>query len=280
MRTISIYVLVLFILTVGCKKSDKEEAPAVAAVGKSYLTIADLKSMLPQSDGLELSVVQVQNFVQRWTEKELVYQHAVAQGFLQKPEIQRKLRDFERDYIYAIYIQQVVEDRIAVSEEEVVAYYNEHPDEFIRQETQYDLQLLMVNTYTTANECADRINGGEDFGTVARENSLDESKSREGRIGWSNLSGLPDDVRRRVPTLSPRIVSQPIQTPIGFYVVQVLGVRPRGEKQSLDEARDLITWKIKTYKREDEYKELIRQLKDNVQVTNHWELLDMLEISK
>ena len=80
--------------------------------------------------------------------------------------------------------------------------------------------------------------------------------------------------------MTPRTVSQPIKTPIGYYVVQVLGVRPRGQKQSLDEVRDLIKWKIKAYKREDEYKELIRQLKDNSQVTNNWELLDLLEISK
>ena len=280
MRTISFCFLALFITAASCKKSVQEEAPAVAAVGKSRLTIADLRAALPQNDNLELSVVQVQNFVQRWTEKELVFQHAVAQGFTQNSEIQRKLRELERDYTYALYIQRFVDDKVTVSEDEVSDFYRDHAEEFIRQEAQYDLQIIMVNSYSKASECVNRMTDGEDFGTVARENSLDESKSRDGKIGWSNLSKLPDDVRRQVPTMTPRTVSQPIKTPIGYYVVQVLGVRPRGQKQSLDEVRDLIKWKIKAYKREDEYKELIRQLKDNSQVTNNWELLDLLEISK
>ena len=157
------------------QKSVQEEAPAVAAVGKSRLTIADLRAALPQNDNLELSVVQVQNFVQRWTEKELVFQHAVAQGFTQNSEIQRKLRELERDYTYALYIQRFVDDKVTVSEDEVSDFYRDHAEEFIRQEAQYDLQIIMVNSYSKASECVNRMTDGEDFGTVARENSLDET---------------------------------------------------------------------------------------------------------
>jgi parvulin-like peptidyl-prolyl isomerase len=261
-----------------CRKERQTDSPVIATAGKENLYISDIKAFLPSQPGLRISEIQVQNYIQRWTEKELIYQQAVAQGFAEGPEIQRKLREFERDYIFALYVQKNVDDRITVSDDELNAYYTEHNDEFVRQENYYDLQLILLGSLSAANECQSSLQLGDDFGTVARENSLDDSKGREGKIGWTNLTGLPDEVRMRIPALGVRQVSTPIQTEIGYYLVQVLGVRPRGEKQTLDEVRDLVTWKIKAYKREDEFKQLVDQLKETAGVTVNWSLLDSLKI--
>lgn len=261
-----------------CRKAPQTDSPVIATAGKANLYIRDLKSILLQQPDLELSVVQVQNYVQRWAEKELIYQQAVSQGFTDDPDIQRKLREFERDYVFALYVEKNVDEQIAVSDDELNTYYTEHADEFVRQDNYYDLQLILVESFSVANECQNSLMAGEDFGTVARENSLDDSKGREGKLGWTNLAGLPDEVRMRIPTLGARQVSPPLQTEIGYYLVQVLGVRPRGEKQSLEEVRDLVTWKVKAYKREDEFQQLVNQLKETAGVTVNWSLLDSLKI--
>ncbi len=264
------------LLVLSCSRTATEEKVVVASVGSSKLYLDDVKKLAENNSGLELSLVQVQNYLQRWMEKELIYQQAAAEGFLDDPEIKKKLREVERDYLFALYVQKKVDDLLTVSDDEVSAYYFEKSKEFIRQDTAYDLQLILVGTSSEAETAYKRITGGEDFGSVARDVSLDDSKSRDGRIGWTTLHGLPEELRRRIPLMKVNELSRPIQTPIGIYIVQLNGVRPRGEKQSLDEVRPLIEMKIKASKREDQYRRLIAKLQENADASINWALLNTI----
>jgi len=274
-----VIVSVGFLLNGGCRdKSPESSSAVIAESGNAKLHLHELKTALPEAAGLEISTIQLQNYIQRWVENELIYQEAVKQGFTKDPEVQRKLEKIEKEMIAAWYVDQEIDKVLTVEEREISTFYDQSRSEYIRQTPSYDLQLILTQTINEANECREALTTGADFAVVARESSLDASKTKEGKIGWSTLNNFPEEVRRRIPTMRSGEISQPIQTSIGYYVIKVLAIRAKGEVQALDEVRDLIVWKIKAGKREEKYRQLIKQLRESNTVDIHWNMMDSLNI--
>ena len=80
-----------------------------------------------------------------------------------------------------------------------------------------------------------RIQGGDDFETLARAHSQDAvSAARGGDLGWSNPGDLVPEFEREMERLGPGEVSEPFESRFGWHIVQVL---ERREKDSTEEFR-------------------------------------------
>jgi len=67
----------------------------------------------------------------------------------------------------------------------------------------------------------DQIRQGAPFEAVARQFSQSASAANGGDIGWVHKSQLPDQVADIVTQMQPGMVSDPIRTLTGFYIVQL-----------------------------------------------------------
>lgn len=80
-----------------------------------------------------------------------------------------------------------------------------------------------------------RIQGGDDFETLARAHSQDAvSAARGGDLGWSNPGDLVPEFEREMERLGPGEVSEPFESRFGWHIVQVLA---RREKDSTEQFR-------------------------------------------
>lgn len=71
-----------------------------------------------------------------------------------------------------------------------------------------------------------RIEGGDNFGVLARGNSEDlVSASNGGDLGWTSPGDLVPEFETEMNELSINQVSEPFQTQYGFHIVQVLDRR-------------------------------------------------------
>lgn len=70
-----------------------------------------------------------------------------------------------------------------------------------------------------AQRLADQIRQGAPFEAVARQFSQSASAANGGDIGWVHASQLPEGVREVVTQMQPDMVSDPIRTLNGFYIV-------------------------------------------------------------
>lgn len=69
----------------------------------------------------------------------------------------------------------------------------------------------------------DRIEKGEDFAAVARQNSDDAaSVVAGGDMGWANEGGMPPEFEQVINTLSIDELSEPFKTSYGWHIAQVL----------------------------------------------------------
>ena len=80
-----------------------------------------------------------------------------------------------------------------------------------------------------------RIEGGDDFDTLARAHSQDAvSAARGGDLGWSNPGDLVPEFEQEMSPLAPGQVSAPFESRFGWHIVQVL---ERRERDSTEEFR-------------------------------------------
>jgi peptidyl-prolyl cis-trans isomerase SurA len=69
----------------------------------------------------------------------------------------------------------------------------------------------------------DRIENGEDFATIARQNSDDSaSVVAGGDMGWANEGGMPPDFEPVIDQLEIGELSEPFETSYGWHIAEVL----------------------------------------------------------
>ncbi len=110
----------------------------------------------------------------------------------------------------------------------------------------------------------ERIVNGVDFGELARLNSDDGSASRGGDLGWIYSGDTVPEFERAFGELKLKEVSQPVKTPFGWHLIQVLERRTSdmsGERRRLEARRVL-----RERRGDEAYQEWLRQLRDRAYV--------------
>jgi len=275
MKKIMSLILLLFLLLTFCAKEDKPASPIVAKVGKQTYTLDDLKRVVPQNSDLEISTLQVQNYIKRWIESELVYQEALVNGFEKDTEIQKGIEKIVRDYVVVRYLEKNIDQGIEVTEAEIEEFYQNNSSEFIRPKDFYNVQLISVKTYREANAIRGSITGGEKFEDMAREHSLDDSKNNGGNLGWLSVDELPPVLATKVPYMGIKKLNR-IKSLQGYYIIQVIEKRKKGDIQTLEEVREIVTWRVKAWKRENKYRRLITFLSENSNVETNYNIIQQI----
>lgn len=178
------------------------------------------------------------------------------------------LNDFKRDIRRSITVEKVtnkeVNSKINVSDQDIVDYYNSHKAEFDFVEPRYHLAQIFVtpmpdpqarnqsNKAQNESEARkkiqmvlNRLDSGDDFGTVAMNYSEDtETANNGGDLGFTPESALRNTdptTRDAVMALKPGQYSQPItvinpmnKQLMGFRIVKLLAKEPAGQRELSD----------------------------------------------
>ena len=115
----------------------------------------------------------------------------------------------------------------------------------------------------------DRIEGGADFAEMAKVNSEDASASKGGDLGWVAAGDTVPEFERVMNGLRDGEVSQPIQTPFGWHLVQVL--ERRSDELSDDRKKVAARSAIRQRKADEAYQDWLRQMRDRAFVENRYD---------
>jgi peptidyl-prolyl cis-trans isomerase SurA len=110
----------------------------------------------------------------------------------------------------------------------------------------------------------ERIEAGADFAELARLNSEDGTASRGGDLGWVYPGDTVPEFERAMNALAPEEISQPVRTPFGFHLIQV--VARRTADVSAERQRQQARLALRERKADDAYQEWLRQLRDRTYV--------------
>ena len=95
---------------------------------------------------------------------------------------------------------------------------------------QVRMRQILVGTEDEARSVVERLDGGEDFGDLARELSLDSAtKDKGGERDWVARDELDLSYASKVPALEVGTHSQPIPGPGGYFIFEVEEKQPDRE---------------------------------------------------
>jgi len=106
--------------------------------------------------------------------------------------------------------------------------------------------------------------GGVDFEELARLHSEDATAAGGGDLGWLYPGDTVPDFERAMDSLQPGEISQPVQSPFGWHLIQVL--ERRKADVSADRVRLRARQVLRERKSEEAYQEWLRQLRDQTYV--------------
>jgi peptidyl-prolyl cis-trans isomerase SurA len=110
----------------------------------------------------------------------------------------------------------------------------------------------------------ERIAGGTDFAQLARLNSEDGTAARGGELGWVHPGDTVPEFERAMNALTPGELSEPVRTPFGFHLIQVL--ERRTADVSTERQRLQARLALRERKAEEAHQEWLRQLRDRTYV--------------
>jgi peptidyl-prolyl cis-trans isomerase SurA len=108
------------------------------------------------------------------------------------------------------------------------------------------------------------VSGAADFAEMARVHSADATAARGGELDWVYPGDTVPEFERAYQELKVGEVSQPVRTPFGYHLIQVL------ERRSADVAperrRLQARQALRERKADESYQEWLRQLRDQIYV--------------
>ncbi|MBK7766658.1 MAG: peptidylprolyl isomerase [Sulfuritalea sp.] len=110
----------------------------------------------------------------------------------------------------------------------------------------------------------ERIDNGADFAELARLNSSDLSAAKGGDLGWLYQGDTVPDFEKAMDALKINQTSEPVQSPFGFHLIQVL--ERRTEDATAERQRLAARQVLRERKSEEAYQDWLRQMRDRAYV--------------
>jgi foldase protein PrsA len=173
----------------------------------------------------------------------------------------------------------------SLSDEQLKAYFNEHPQEFLSPARARVRQMFFGHPDTSlpsemfnrqdaqargkAEKALASVRSGRDFGAVAREWSEHKASAEQGgEIGWIEQgdTGLPEFEKAVFERLKVNEVSGVIDSARGFFIIQV-EERQKGGPRPYSEVQEAIRQKMQEKKTETLYQEWMQALRKKYGVT-------------
>jgi len=271
---LSIFLVLIYLLS--CGTEQKKQEKVIVKIGNEELTLEKLRQIIPTPQKELLSPEQVQNFIQRWIDNELMYQEAIRLEMNKNEELIKVIEKAEKDFLINRLLDSLLTQDVSISEQEIINYYEMNKDNFLRAKPEIRAFHILVADGDEAKSIRRRIRKGEDFEEVAKEVSLDYSRKNRIDMGYF----CPDDVvpeiasiifRRRVGTLT-----KPIKSEFGYHIFKIIDKKKPDSVREYDEVKDRIVNRLLAKKKEELYKDFITNLKSKMEFETNYEYLNEL----
>lgn len=226
-----------------------QENDVVARVNGKDITEKDIKMALDDvRDTLpQMSKAERRDYLVSYlTDLELVSEAARAQGLADEEETKRRIDYMVKRLLMETYLTR--EGAQVATEEEAHKLYDKviadiPPEERIRA------RHILVETEDEAKAIKAEIDGGKDFGEVAKEKSKDPGSGAEGGdLGWFTAEQMVPEFSKAAFALDVGQVSDPVKSDFGWHIIKV---EEKRDKPGYDEVKDQLFEMLARQKQRD-----------------------------
>ena len=175
--------------------------------------LEDVKKLGLVPEGQEITDELKTRFRQQWAPMAMLAQKGRAAGAESERATQLQIQFQQAVALDNIYESELAK-KLEPTDAEIQEYFTQHPE------------LDPKAARDKAEDLRRRAAGGEDFEKLAKENS-DEPGAKEsgGDLGWFGRGRMVKPFEEAAFALKDNEISQVVESPFGFHVIQVLGRR-------------------------------------------------------
>jgi peptidyl-prolyl cis-trans isomerase SurA len=212
----------------------------------------------------ELADIQVQNKI---SDPDKFHQWVQEQAGVPFEDVKQQMKN---RYLTQRVIRQEVGGRITIPKPELLKYYNEHKDEFNRQEEVFLREILISSVGKTPEQVAAaekrakdilaRAKKGEKFPELARDTSDADSAKNFGEIGWYKKGDLTPELQ----TLFRQdrgYLTDVMKVPNGFLIIKLEEKHAEG-LAPFEEVENEITEKLYVPRMQPKVREFLTKLRE------------------
>ncbi|MBI4913683.1 MAG: peptidyl-prolyl cis-trans isomerase [Acidobacteria bacterium] len=175
----------------------------------------------------------------------------------------------KRQILNQAVMSREVFQKVAVEDQELLAYYQDHRDEY-RQPSRFRIRELVVAkgagpaeraaARTVLAQIQEALKKGTSFEDLVREHSTSPSKATGGDLGWIGKGLLRPAIENAALGLKPGEVSGPIETDKDTYIIQLVSAELDLVKP-FSEVRPQILEKLREPKAENAIQNYLQNLR-------------------
>jgi peptidyl-prolyl cis-trans isomerase C len=204
-------------------------------------------------------------FLDELITRELLMQEAKRQGLDQNDIIRDRAQRYKEQLILDELLKDRLRSKVELTQTELDVYYEKHAHELLAPLKVQVFQMLLPNL-SAAKDLETQINKGGDFGKFAQRYSIDnKSKSKGGDLGPYRKDLVIPDVDAVIHTLKPGMVSAPIKTEAGYYLVMITPLDKETIQADLA-TRERLRQELLADKRRKRFEEVIADIRTNATV--------------
>jgi parvulin-like peptidyl-prolyl isomerase len=241
----------------------------VLRIGELEISRADMESELTKGlpDSTRNDSAARREFAETFVNRQLLVLAARDAGFF-APDSTREfmLRGMEESILVEQIRDAEIRSHLEVTPQEVEAFY-------AKLAVTYDLSQIVVATVEEAEVVKGRLAAGEDFAALAGELSLHRSARNGGKLPSFVWGSTNSTFLEAVDSMEPGEIRGPIESSIGYHVLQLNGRLPNEHLQPLSETREFIEQQCGILAAMDAQKEYYERLAQRHHFTANWPVL-------
>ncbi len=246
----------------------------LAKVGNWTITLDEfnerldaLKEVVPDFDAENVDAKKL--ILEELVRQQLLVEDAERTGVAQDKDIVAAVEEFRRTLLVRESARKITEN-VEVTEEDAKKFYEEQKEQLV-EPSEYRVREIVVKDQIKANEILVDVLKGSDFAELAKLNSIADSKSKGGDLGYITQEPFPA-MAQEILALEKGGTSNVFKGPKGFYIIKLEDIRG-GKTIPFSEIKEDIIQSQTLLKQQQAILDYIDNVKEKVTVEVREDLL-------
>jgi parvulin-like peptidyl-prolyl isomerase len=247
----------------------ESENPVVATVNEIPIKKSQVDSLVPtyrkEAGKIKLDDEDKKKILQNLIRRQLILQQKVVQDLRGDEDIIKRVRNYEDDLVVKAFLEKEIGTKLKVSEEELKKYYKENIREF-SSPPKVKARHILLRNQEEAEKVLSRLRGGEDFGQLAKDFSIDLPNALEGgSLGVIKKGEALPELDKALFSLKEGDFSNIVKTEYGYHILTIdkkitINFKP------FEEVKDQIRKTILQQKEVEAYNEMADELEKDADI--------------
>lgn len=218
------------------------------------------EKFLPTKSGQE----GLEQFLTTMLNKEVMAYKSDELGYDKDQSVHQGVETFKKMGLQAAYLKFKTADRVKVADDLVRKYYNHLGMKFA-------IKQILVDTPDQAEEVYGMLKDGADFESVCKEYSKAPDAENGGKVSTAVFDAYGPQFKFGVLDLEVGDVTEPIESPFGFFIIKVLKKEDAKQKEPFEEVREKLREEIRAAQEALLANEITDEIRKAANVVWYWD---------